>query len=56
MRAASAGKWITANHLRFAVDEKLNFERQNKAFFKKKSQMSNYICSIIKLTNGKDFQ
>ena len=40
----------------FALTEKLNFERQNKAFFKKKSQMSNYICGIIKHTNGKDFQ
>jgi len=44
------------NHCRFAPNEKLNFQRQNKAIFKKKSQMSNYICGIIKLTNGKDFQ
>ena len=40
----------------FASHEKLNLERQNKAIFIKKSQMSNYICAIIKRTNGKDFQ
>jgi len=51
-----AGKWFAENQCRFALDENLNFKWQNKAIFKKKSQMSNYICGIIKLTNGKDFQ
>ena len=51
-----AGKWISEIHQPFALNEKLNFKWQNKAFFKKKSQMSNYICGIIKQTNGKDFQ